>query len=321
MKILVTGAAGFIGSHLAERLCDLGHVVRGVDCLTDYYSRQLKELNVGQLRERGIQISPLDLSTGDLGALADDVEVIYHLAAQPGLSAAVNLDTYMTNNVVATQRLLEATLSSQSLLAFVNVSTSSVYGADATGDETSETRPTSYYGVSKLAAEQLALSYARDRGHPACSMRLFSVYGPRERPEKLYPRLIGSILSDQPFPLREGSETHQRSYTYVSDIVDGLVAAVDNVDKLAGEIFNIGSEVSISTTEGMGIVELIIGKSARIEKKPALPGDQQRTKANIDKARKVLGYAPKTSVRDGLKRTVDWYRQHIHGKIDLWPVA
>jgi nucleoside-diphosphate-sugar epimerase len=319
MNILVTGAAGFIGSHLSERLAALGHHVRSIDCLTDYYTRELKALNVSQVEEAGVAFLPLDLAEDDLSSAVKDVDIVYHLAAQPGISATTPFDTYLRNNFIATYRLAQALRGSSTLRGFINASTSSVYGADATGDETTEPRPTSYYGVTKLAAEQLVLSYARDWGFPACSMRLFSVYGPRERPEKLYPQLIGCILEDREFPLYAGSERHLRSFTYVGDIVDGLVAALAHVDQCAGEIFNIGTDAAITTAEGIQIVEGIIGKPARLAVKPKRPGDQLKTHANIEKARRVLGYHPTTTPRQGLEEEVEWYRQHILGRINLWP--
>ncbi len=317
MNILVTGAAGFIGSHLAERLAGLGHQVRGLDCFTDYYARALKELNAGELIGRGITFLPLDLAEDPLTEAVQDVEVIYHAAAQPGLSATSSFDTYVRNNITTTYRLLEAVAQSSRFRLFVYVSTSSVYGVEAVQDETAEPRPTSHYGVTKLAAEQLALSYARDQGFPACSLRVFSVYGPRERPDKLYPKLIRCILEDKPFPLFEGSEHHQRSYTYVGDCVDGLVAVLDNADRCIGEILNIGNDTAITTGEGIRIVEELIGREARIERRPRRPGDQLRTQANIAKARRLLGYSPTTPPREGLARQVAWYRRHVHGKVDF----
>jgi UDP-glucuronate 4-epimerase len=316
MNILVTGAAGFIGSHLAERLIELGHNVRGLDCFTDYYARPLKELNAKQVQEKGVEFLHLDLAEDDLSPAVQDVEFIYHLAAQPGISATTAFETYVRNNITATYRLLQAARQSPALKGFVNISTSSVYGADATGDETTECKPTSYYGVTKLAAEQLVLAHARDQMFPACSLRLFSVYGPRERPEKLYPKLIRCILEDREFPLYEGSENHMRSYTYVGDIVDGLVAVLQNWDKCIGEIFNIGTDVSITTAEGIRTVEEIIGRPARIAHKPRRAGDQLKTHANIEKARRLLGYNPITTAREGLAREVAWYERDIHGKID-----
>ena len=316
MNILVTGTAGFIGSHLAERLVDMGHDVRGLDCFTDYYARPLKELNAQQVADKGVEILPLDLAEDDLGDAVDSIEFIYHVAAQPGISATTPFETYVRNNLTATYRLAQAVKESTTLRAFINISTSSVYGADATGPETTVCRPTSYYGVTKLAAEQLVLAYARDQGFPACSLRLFSVYGPRERPEKLYPKLIRAILEGREFPLYEGSEHHLRSYTYVGDIIDGFVAVLENWDKCIGEILNIGTDVAVTTGEGIRTVEDIIGQPAKLAIKPKRPGDQLRTQANIDKARKLLGYAPTTTVRDGLERVVEWYTYHIHGKID-----
>lgn len=316
MKILVTGAAGFVGSHLAERLAAQGHEVRGLDCLTDFYPRPLKALNERAIRERGVATLRLDLAADDLGAAARDVEIIYHLAAQPGLSATATFDTYVRNNLTATQRLLEAARQSPTLRGFVNISTSSVYGFDATGDERAEPKPTSYYGVTKLAAEQLVLAYARDRGLPACSLRLFSVYGPRERPDKLYPRLIHAILADEPFPLFAGSEHHRRSYTYVGDIVAGLIAVLPNLDRCIGEIFNLGTDTAITTGEGIRVVEEILGKPAKLARQPKRAGDQLHTHANIAKARRILGYNPTVTPREGLQHEVAWYREQIFGKAD-----
>jgi nucleoside-diphosphate-sugar epimerase len=311
MKILVTGAAGFIGSHLAERLVTLGHSVRGLDCLTDYYALSLKERNVGAILDQGVTFLPLDLAQDDLSAAVRDVEVVYHSAAQPGLSAACTFETYARNNITATYRLLEAVRGSASLRGFVNISTSSVYGTYATGSEETEPKPTSYYGVTKLAAEQLALSYQRTQGFPVCSLRLFSVYGPRERPEKLYSKLIQAIIEDREFPLYEGSEHHQRSYTYVGDVVDGFVAVLENMERCVGEIFNIGTDSTITTGEGIRIVEEIIGRRARIRQVPKRAGDQLRTEANIKKARRVLGYNPTTRPRKGLEAQVAWYREMV----------
>ncbi len=319
MNILVTGAAGFIGSHLSENLANLGHKVQGLDCLTDYYTTSLKKLNVSQIEEKGVEFHNLDLAEDKLVSMLKDVDMIFHLAGQPGISATVPLDTYVKNNIIATHRLLEQAKNIPTLQGFVNISTSSVYGADATGDETSEPKPTSYYGVSKLAAEQLVLAYTREQGLPACSLRLFSVYGPRERPEKLYPKLIGAIYEGREFPLHRGSLDHLRSYTYIADIIDGMVAVLDNFDKCQGEIFNIGTDVAVTTGEGIKIVENLIGESAKISVKPPRSGDQLKTHANIQKARRILNYNPQTKLNTGLEHVVNWYKQDILGKVELWP--
>ena len=317
MRILVTGAAGSIGSHLAERLCALGHDVVGLDCFTDYYSRALKELNAGDVKAAGASLLELDLASDDLARAVDGIDTVYHLAGQPGISATTPFETYLRNNIIATNRLIDAVRTQPSLKCFINVSTSSVYGAHATDDEETPPKPTSNYGVTKLAAEQLVLSYFRDKGMPACSLRLFSVYGERERPEKLYPKLIGCILDDEEFPLFEGSEAHSRSYSYVGDIIDGFVAVLGNIEKCEGEIFNIGSDIEITTGEGIAVVEEIIGKKAKMKIIGKRPGDQLRTHANIDKARKTLGYSPQTTVETGLRAEVEWYKERIHGKVDF----
>ena len=221
MKILVTGAAGAIGSHVAEALVREGHEVLGIDSLTPYYARELKEINISDIKKSGVDFSIVDLVTDDLASHVADVDVIYHFAAQPGISAAVPFADYLNNNIVATERLLQAVKHAGTAKLFVHISTSSVYGKYAAGDETVEPKPTSYYGVTKLAAEQLALSYHREEELPVVVLRLFSVYGERERPEKLYHKFIKHVLNGEPFPLHEGSEDHVRSYTYVSDIVAG----------------------------------------------------------------------------------------------------
>jgi nucleoside-diphosphate-sugar epimerase len=183
------------------------------------------------------------------------------------------------------------------------------------GNETVPPEPTSYYGVTKLASEQLALAFYRDRKLPVTVARLFSVYGERERPEKLYPRLIGSILNDKEFPLYEGSLKHLRSYTYVSDIIDGLVRIMDQKDQTIGEIFNIGNDKTITTGQGVALIEKYLNKKAKLKNMPRRPGDQIETSADISKARKILKYSPQVSPEEGLKREVEWYKNFVHGKL------
>lgn len=314
MKILVTGAAGFIGSHLAERLSDLDHEVIGLDCFTDYYSPQLKQLNAADLAEKGIPIYKLDLFSDDLTTAVNDVDFIFHLAAQPGISATTPYKTYVRNNLHATYNLIEAAKKQTSLKCFVNIATSSIYGKYATSSEETPPQPTSHYGVTKLAAEQLVLSYQREKRFPACSLRIFSVLGPRERPEKLYTKLIRAMLLDEPFPLFEGSLDHSRSYTAVPDIVDGFVAVLNQPEKAIGEIFNIGSDKEITTREGIAIVEKIMGKEATFDMKPKRPGDQLHTRADIEKAQRILGYKPTVNLEDILRAQVNWYTENIYNQ-------
>lgn len=312
MKILVTGAAGFIGSHLAERLTTLGHEVVGLDNFTDYYAIALKQLNAADLADTGVPIYKLDLVKDDLTAVLDGVTFIYHLAAQPGISAKTPYEIYVRNNLHATYRLLEAARSLPGLQCFVNVATSSIYGKLAYDAEDAAPQPASLYGVTKLAAEQLVLAAQREQGFPACSLRLFSVLGPRERPEKLYTRLIRAILTGEPFPLYEGSLEHSRSYTAVADIIKGFTAVLQQPDKAIGEIFNIGSDKEITTGEGIAIVETIMGKKAEFIAHPKRPGDQLHTRANIEKAGRMLGYEPTTSLEDALRAQITWYKEKIY---------
>jgi UDP-glucuronate 4-epimerase len=311
MKIVITGAAGFIGSHLAERLAAKGHQVSGLDCYTDYYARWLKKLNADDVLAAGVKIEPLDLATADLWESVMDAEVVFHCAAQPGISGQTSYETYVRNNLTATYRLMEAVKNVKSLKCLVNMSTSSIYGTNATDSEDAPPRPTSYYGVTKLAAEQLALAYHREWKVPVCSLRLFSVYGPRERPEKLYPKLIGSIFGDRDFPLYGGSEDHLRGFTYIDDILDGCEAVLNNLDKCVGEIFNIGWDKEARTGDAIAIVEEIIGKKAKLVRTTPRHGDQIRTHANIEKARRVLGYEPRVSLREGLTAEVEWYKARV----------
>lgn len=315
MNILVTGAAGFIGSHLSERLVDMGHKVVGLDCYTPYYYVGLKKLNAKDLEKKGIEILELDLAKDDLNKAVSDIDIIYHLAAQPGISQKTTFEDYLRNNVIATYKLLESAKYIETLKLFVNIGTSSIYGRHATDREDAAPKPVSYYGVTKLAAEQLALSYERDQNFPACSFRLFSVYGPRERPEKVYPKYIRSMFDENYyFTYREGSDKHKRSYTYVSDIVDGLVSALEHIEECIGEIFNLGTAETTTTGEALKTLEKVANRKAKIEMVPKVPGDQLITSANIKKAKKILGYNPQTSVEEGLREFVKWYKNKIKGK-------
>ena len=316
MKIVVTGAAGALGSHVAEAFKKDGHDVVGIDVFTDYYSPKIKEITEADLAKAGISILRKNLATDDVEGVLADASVMFHFAAQPGISASTPFEKYVENNVTATHKLLEAAKKLSNLKLFVQVSTSSVYGAKADSDEAAEPKPTSYYGVTKLASEQLALSYFRDKGVPVTALRLFSVYGERERPEKLYHKVIRSVMNDEPFSLCEGSEHHKRSYTHVSDVVGACLLVVKNPEKAIGEIFNIGSDTIITTGEGLALIEKITGKKIKYKKVPRRPGDQLETAAKIDKARKILGYNPKVGPEEGLRRQVKWYLEKIHGKLE-----
>lgn len=309
MKILVTGSAGAVGSRMAGQLKKGGHSVVGVDAFTDYYDPAEKRRTAAELSGKGIETHEADLASADLSScIHADTEFIFHFAAQPGISASVSFETYERNNIVATARLLEYARKLSNLVGFINISTSSVYGEQAVGNEESEPRPTSFYGVTKLCAEQLVLSYARRGILPTASARLFSVYGERERPDKLFRKLITAIDTETPFPLFEGSRDHRRSYTYVGDIVNGLSDMTSKWDMCRGQVFNLGTDETHTTGEGIDLLEKLMGKKGQYVMTPPRPGDQKETAADISKARKTLGYEPKTSLEEGLKREIAWCR-------------
>ncbi len=312
MKILVTGAAGFIGSHTAERLSDMGHQLTGVDNFSSYYDVSLKEMNARDLAKKGVEVKNFDLRTGDLKTLmAQGFDFVFHFAAQPGIAQSSTFEDYLDNNVLATRRLMDAIGLQNKKPFFVNIATSSIYGLYATMSEAEAPKPASWYGVTKLAAEQLVMANVRRGLLNGTSLRLYSVYGPRERPDKLYTRLIDCGLNDKAFPLFDGSRAHLRSFTYVDDIVDGIVRVIEKTAVADGEIFNLGTEEENSTETGISIVEELLNKKIVIRTEPARPGDQSRTKANIDKARRLLDYNPSTSLKEGLKHQIAWFKEKM----------
>ncbi len=312
MNILVTGVAGFIGSHAAERLQNLGHSVIGVDNFSDYYDVKLKKLNAKAVEDRGVKVITLDLRTSNLSQeLPNNINYIFHFSAQPGISVSSTFEDYFSNNILATKNLIDFALSCQDLKLFVNIATSSIYGLEATYPEDFPPKPASYYGVTKLAAEQLVLQKSREKKMISCSLRLYSVIGPRERPEKMYTKLIDLGLKGKAFPLFEGSEKHLRSFTYVGDIVDGIVSVLGKEAIVNGEIINLGTEVEHTTQEGIEAVEEVLGISIKINVIPKRIGDQLRTKANIDKARLLLNYNPQTTLLESVKHQVKWYKENF----------
>ncbi|WP_339702085.1 NAD-dependent epimerase/dehydratase family protein [uncultured Marixanthomonas sp.] len=309
MKILVTGAAGFIGSHTSERLTEMGHHVIGIDNFSPYYNIELKELNAMSLSEKGVDILRFDLRTDNLvEALPNDLDYIFHFSAHPGISNTSTFEDYFSNNILATKNLLDFALQYEKPPFVVNIGTSSIYGLEATFPENVAPKPASWYGVTKLAAEQLVLAKSREEKLQSTSLRLYSVYGPRERPDKLYTRLIDCGLNNKPFPLYNGSEKHLRSFTYVQDIVDGIVSIIGKESIANGEIFNLGTEEESTTAIGIETVETLLDTKIEISAKPPRAGDQSRTKANIDKARQLLDYNPTTTLEEGLKAQIAWFR-------------
>lgn len=315
MKCIVTGAAGFIGSHLCEALVAEGHEVVGIDAFIPYYPRAIKESNLHDLRRRPeFTFVEGDLRTMNLDPLMKGIDVVFHLAAMPGLMKSwSDLDLYSTCNILATQRLLEAARH-YSVAHFIHASTSSVYGRNADGDEASPLRPVSPYGVTKLAAEHLCLAYRENFGIPVTILRYFSVYGPRQRPDMGYHILIRSILEGTPFPLYgDGEQT--RSNTFIRDCIAATLLAAQRRDVSIGEIFNVGGGQVVSLNEVIAMVEKLAGRKARIERRPPRPGDQRHTCADISKARKLLGYEPTTPVSQGLQAQLEWQKNILgHGR-------
>lgn len=306
MKILVTGAAGFIGSHLVEALLKNGHQVIGLDNFNDYYAPAIKRHTGAALQKRGCEVIECDLVDDDLQPYLADVEVIYHTAAQPGISSKSTFEVYLRNNILATQRLVAAAEKTPSLRLLVNVSSSSVYGGLATVAEEAAPQPISYYGITKLTAEQLIMAKFYERGLPATSLRLYSVYGARERPDKLYPRLIHSIVDGVPFPVFANSWDHRRSFTFVGDVVQAFLQALV-CPACVGEIINIGTTEAISTGQAIRTVEQLMGKPANYVEKPPRTGDQQQTEAVITKAAQLLGYHPTTPFVKGIQSEIEWF--------------
>ncbi|MFO8098331.1 MAG: NAD-dependent epimerase/dehydratase family protein [Salinibacter sp.] len=309
MQILVTGAAGFIGSHLAERLASLGHAVRGLDALTPYYDPSIKRARLEGLAEAGVEPMHLDLVDDNLASAVRDVEIVYHLAAQPGLSSRTPRRAFVRNNVRATERLLDALSGHAGLEAFFHISSSSVYGANATGCEQAPPTPISAYGQTKLEAERAVQATAEHAPWDGCILRLFSVYGPRERPDKLIHKALRCAQTGRAFPLYAGSEEHRRSFTYVGDAVDGLTAALYHVDRCRGTILNLGTPTSATTRRVLDLVAEAVGTPLCIDRVPPREGDQRRTCAQIQKAQRLLNFSPSTGLRAGIAAEAAWLNE------------
>ncbi|MCS6866626.1 MAG: NAD-dependent epimerase/dehydratase family protein [Gemmataceae bacterium] len=306
MRCVVTGAAGFIGSHLCERLLADGHTVVGIDCFTDYYPRAIKERNLSSFRHHpALTFYELDLSTGVPADIVCAADYVFHLAAMAGLTRSwLDFDTYTRHNLTATHRLLEALKGSPTLKRLIYASTSSVYGRYASGDESLPTRPSSPYGITKLAAEQLCRVYGDEFGVPCVVLRYFSVYGPRQRPEMGYHLFINAMLRGEPIKLT-GDGLQVRGNTYIADCIEATVRAMQAPP---GEIYNLGGGQLVTVLEVLHKLERIIGQPAIIERHPPRPGDQLATGADVTKLTRHLGWKPTTSIDDGLAQQVEWQK-------------
>jgi len=307
MKALVTGAAGFIGSHLTESLLDAGASVTAIDCFSDYYPRAIKEANLEANRRRhGFRFTETTIQHADLPALLDGVTHVFHLAAQAGVRKSWGKDftTYTTNNVEATQILLEACVG-RPIERFVHASSSSVYGDRAAIPmrEDALPQPVSPYGVTKMAAEQLGYLYYVNYGVPVAAMRYFTVYGPRQRPDMAFNRFVRAALRDEPITLYgDGEQT--RDFTFVADAVAATIAAASR--GVPGTAYNIGGGSRVSMNDVIKIIERIAGHPLNVRREDAQKGDMRDTYADTSLARKDLGFAPKVSLEEGIQAEYRW---------------
>jgi len=309
MNYLVTGAAGFIGSHLCKRLIEEGAHIVAIDAFTDFYSRSTKENNIRSLvSQRRFQLIPADILEENLDEIMDKTDVVFHFAAQPGVrtSWGSNFSVYTKNNIDATQKLLEAAKKTN-LKKFIYASSSSVYGLtpDLPMKETSALHPYSPYGVTKLAAENLCFLYYKNYGIPCVSLRFFTVYGPGQRPDMAFHKFFTSILRGEEIVIfGDGQQT--RDFTFIDDIISANLSSIEN--GRAGENYNLGGGSRIKLKDIIPIFEDICQKEVKIKYVQGQKGDVRHTFADIQKAKKDLHYIPKNSLEEGLRSQWDWIK-------------
>lgn len=307
MNVVVTGAAGFIGSHLAERLLADGHGVTGVDCFLDasYDAQTKRDTWAGLVGHPRFTPFEADLRTDDLRDVCDGVDGIVNEAAMPGLLKSwTDLDVYLTCNVLGLSNLIRAAQECD-VSRLIHISTSSVYGRYAVGDETLPLAPCSPYGVSKLAAEHLLRAYDPSGSLPYVVLRYFSIYGPRQRPDMAYHRFCEAMLTNRPITVYGGG-TQIRSNTYVDDAVDATVAALESGG--VGAVYNIAGSESTTVLGAIDILADALGIEPRIEDAPPRPGDQMETRGDFARATAELDYVPKVGIEEGLRLQAGWHR-------------
>ncbi len=311
MHVIVTGVAGFIGSHTAESLLGEGHTVCGIDCFTPTYPKAIKELNLAVCRQTDrFSLLCSDLRTADLPPILANADAVIHLAAQPGVRSSwgTGFEDYASHNVVATQRLLEASVG-VGISRFVYASSSSVYGnASSYPSRTDDLpRPYSPYGVTKLAAEHLCAAYAHNFGLGVIALRYFTVYGPRQRPDMAINRLLRAGLEGEAFELY-GDGEQVREFTFVQDVVAANVSAL-SADAEPGCVLNISSGESSSMNEVIDAVSRELGTTVNVVKTSTVSGDVRRTGGDIAAAKRVLSWSPTTPLEAGIREQLLWQRE------------
>jgi len=300
MKYAVTGAAGFIGSHLSEALVAAGHEVVGLDCFTDYYDPALKEENA-----RGLDVRRVDLAEDEVDFAG--LDGVFHLAGQPGVRSFGDVfPLYLRRNVLASQRVFEAAARDGARVVFS--SSSSVYGA-AERYPTSEStvpHPLSPYGITKLACEQLAAAYVREFDLDCVTLRYFNAFGPRQRPDMAFSRIVFALAAGTHFDLY-GDGEQSRGWTYVSDVVDATMLAMER----GRAVYNVGGAIEASMNETIGLLEQISGRRLDVSRGPVVPGDQRRTNADTERIRADLGWQPRVSLEDGLRSQWEWASSRV----------
>jgi nucleoside-diphosphate-sugar epimerase len=307
MKALVTGAAGFIGSHLSAALLDSGASVTGIDCFTDYYSRAVKETNLGTVKERpGFSFVEAAIQDVDLTALLAGVTHVFHLAGQAGVrkSWGADFDVYIRDNIQATQRLLEA-LARMPIQKYVYSSSSSVYGNHVPLPMREDTylQPLSPYGVTKLAGEHLGNLYCANHGVPVVSLRYFTVYGPRQRPDMAFQRFLTAARDGTPITMYgDGEQT--RDFTFVADIVAANMAAA--AQGRPGSVYNIGGGARVTLSHVLDLIRDVTGKTIEVRREPEQKGDMRHTYADTSAARRDLDFSPRVTLENGLDQQYRW---------------
>ncbi len=316
MRVLITGAAGFIGSHLTERVLQDEHDVIGVDCLTDYYPREVKINNLAlSLAHPRFTLVESNIVDSDLDHLLSGIDIVYHLAAQAGVRSSWGdqFRIYSDYNILGTQRILESARK-MGVKRVVYASSSSVYGdVDVFPmNESVFPRPVSPYGVSKLAGENLCVLYSKSYNLSTVSLRYFTVYGPRQRPDMAFHKFIKSfLLKEKSIVFGNGDQT--RDFTFVSDAVEATYNAGLKKD-LMGSVFNIGGGSRISLNSVISIMETLLGGSLDLQRSDTQRGDVRHTAADTSAAAAALGYAPRIGLEEGLDREIRWLKEVYHNK-------